>query len=110
MAFGFNLGKKGNGLGLLLPALLGGAIGVFLFKMQSDKQMAEMETKVKSAAQQELMRGGLSNSLWLSYNTVPYFLHNLPTTTEWNPENLQFSGSISDAGNGYTFAMPKSAM
>ena len=104
MAFG----KKINGLNLLLPAVIGGAIGIFLFKMQSDKQIQDLQAKAVAAKTQE--RGGLSDSLYLSYNTVPYFLHNLPTTTEWNPENLQFSGSISDAGNGYTFAMPKSAM
>jgi hypothetical protein len=102
--------KKLNGLNLLLPAVLGGAIGIFLFKMQSDKQIAEAEAKVKAATVAEAARGGLSTSQILSYNTTPYFLHNLPTTTEWNPENLSFSGSISDAGYGYTFAMPKSAM
>ena len=101
---------KLNGMNLLLPAVLGGAIGVFLYKMQADKQMEQLQTQVKAAAAQDMSRGGLSNSLYLSYNTVPYFLHNLPTTTEWNPENLSFSGSISDAGYGYTFAMPKSAM
>lgn len=107
MALG--LGKKGGGLELLVPALIGGAIGVFLFKMQSDKEMAALEARVKAEAAAQ-MRGGLSDSLFLSYNTTPFFLHNLPTTTEWNPESLQFSGSISDAGNGYTFVIPKSAM
>jgi hypothetical protein len=102
--------KKGNGLSMLLPAVIGGAIGIFLFKMQSDKQMQTLQSQVKAAQAIESQRGGLSNSLYLSYNTVPYFLHNLPTTTEWNPENLSFSGSISDAGNGYAFVIPKSAM
>lgn len=110
MAFGLG-GKGTSGLtGLLLPALVGGAIGVFLFKMQSDKKMQEMQAQMASQAAAQETRGALSNSLYLSYNTVPYFLDKLPTTTEWNPENLQFSGSISDAGNGYTFVIPKSAM
>lgn len=104
------LGIKSNGLGMLLPALIGAGLGVFLFKMNSDKQVAELQAKVNAAAAAEQMRGGLSDSLYLSYNTVPYFLHNLPTTSEWNPENLSFSGSISDAGYGYTYAIPKSAM
>lgn len=107
MAFGL---KKINGLNMLLPAVIGGAIGIFLFKMQSDKQIQDLQAKAAVAAKMEQTRGGLSNSLYLSYNTVPYFLHNLPTTTEWNPENLQFSGSISDAGKGYEFVIPKSAM
>lgn len=101
---------KGKGLDLLVPALLGAGIGVVLFKMHSDKQIADLEAKVKAAVANDAIRGGLSNSLWLSYNTVPFFLHNLPTTSEWNPENLQFSGSISDAGKGYTYVIPKSAM
>ena len=78
--------------------------------MHADKQVATVQQAAKAAAVQDTMRGALSNSLYLSYNTVPYFLDKLPTTTEWNPENLQFSGSISDAGNGYTFVIPKSAM
>jgi hypothetical protein len=102
--------KFGNVSNLLLPVVIGGAIGVFLYKMQADKQVQELESRVKAATVAQTMRGGLSDSLYLSYNTVPYFLHNLPITTEWNPENLQFSGSISDAGKGYTFAIPKSAM
>jgi len=103
-------GIKTNGLNMLLPAVIGGAIGIFLFKMQSDKQVQDLQSQVKAAQANEMQRGGLSNSLYLSYNTTPYFLHNLPTTTEWNPENLSFSGSISDAGKGYEFVMPKSAM
>ena len=106
MRLGKNLGGVTN---LLLPAVIGGAIGIFLFKMQSDKQLAAVEARAKAAAAQQ-ERGGLSNSLYLSYNTVPYFLHALPTTSEWNPENLSFSGSISDAGKGYEFVIPKSAM
>ena len=102
--------KLGNGLSQLLPLLLGAGAGVLIYKMHADKQVATAESKVRAAASQEMSRGALSNSLYLSYNTVPYFLDKLPTTTEWNPENLQFSGSISDAGNGYTFVIPKSAM
>lgn len=107
----FKLGGKGQGLNLLLPGLLGAAIGVFLFKMQSDKSMEETHAKIRAQAMAEAIKGnGLSNSQILSYNTVPFFLHNLSTVSEWNPENLQFSGSISDAGNGYTYVIPKSAM
>jgi hypothetical protein len=104
--------KLGNGLTSLLPLVLGAGVGVFLYKMHSDKELAAANAKAKAAAavQEVASRGGLSNSLYLSYNTVPYFLDKLPNTTEWNPENLQFSGSISDAGNGYTFVIPKSAM
>ena len=103
--------KLGNSLTSLLPLLLGAGVGVFLYKMHSDKQVAAAEAAVRSAvAAESMQRGTLSNSLYLSYNTVPYFLDKLPTTTEWNPENLQFSGSISDAGNGYSFVIPKSAM
>ena len=101
---------KLGGLTSLLPLLLGAGAGVFLYKMHADKEAAVVQSKVKAAAAQDMMRGALSNSLYLSYNTVPYFLDKLPSTTEWNPENLQFSGSISDAGNGYTFVIPKSAM
>ena len=102
--------KLGNGISQLLPLLLGAGVGVLLYKMHADKQVATVQSAAKAAAVQDTMRGALSNSLYLSYNTVPYFLDKLPTTTEWNPENLQFSGSISDAGNGYTFVIPKSAM
>lgn len=101
---------KLGGLTSLLPLLLGAGAGVLLYKMHADKEAAVVQSKVKAAAAQDMMRGALSNSLYLSYNTVPYFLDKLPSTTEWNPENLQFSGSISDAGNGYTFVIPKSAM
>lgn len=107
--FGINTSGKG-GLSMLLPALIGGAIGVFLFKMQADKETEAKIAAVRAQAMAESARGGLSDSLYLSYNTVPFFLGNLPTTSEWNPENLQFSGSISDAGNGYSFVIPKSAM
>lgn len=104
------MAKGGNGLGLIIPAILGAGVGVLLFKMQSDKKVAELEAQVRAATANEMVRGALSNSVWLSYNTVPYFLDKLPTTTEWNPENLKFSGSISDAGYGYTFVIPKSVM
>jgi hypothetical protein len=102
--------KLGTGLTSLLPLLLGAGVGVLIYKMHADKQVASVQQAAKAAAVQDTMRGALSNSLYLSYNTVPYFLDKLPTTTEWNPENLQFSGSISDAGNGYTYVIPKSAM
>jgi hypothetical protein len=106
----YNMVKGFNGLNYLLPAVIGAGIGVFLFKMQSDKEVQRLQASVAAAQAAQQTRGGLSNSLWLSYNTTPYFLDKLPTTTEWNPENLNFSGSISDAGFGYTFVIPKSAM
>lgn len=100
---------KSNGLALLLPAVIGAGIGVFLFKMQSDKEMEQLRAQMAAAQAASMQRGGLSNSVWLSYNTVPYFLDKLPTTTEWNPENLNFQGSINNT-TGYAFVIPKSAM
>ena len=100
------LNMKGNGLGMLLPVVIGGAIGVFAYKtifekMEQEKAMKQYAAKM---AVQAAPKG--SQAIDLSYNTVPYT--ELTSTTEWNPEDLNFSGSISSAGKGYTFVVPYS--
>jgi hypothetical protein len=99
---GFNL-IGGKGLGSLVPIVIGGAIGVFAYKTIFEK--AEQERLLKDAARATAMaqmpKG--NSAIDLSYNTVPYT--ELTSTTEWNPENLDFSGSISRA---YTFVVPYS--
>jgi hypothetical protein len=101
---GFNLLGSGKGLGTLIPVVIGGAIGVFAYKTIFEK--AEQEKLLKDAARATAMtqmaQGG-SQAIDLSYNTVPYT--ELTSTTEWNPEDLNFSGSISRA---YTFVTPYS--
>ena len=101
----FNL--NGKGLGMLLPVVIGGAIGVFAYKTIFEKTETDKLLKAH-AAQMAALRGASTSSqaIDLSYNTIPYT--ELTSTTEWNPEALRFSGSISDAGNGYTFSVPYS--
>lgn len=100
---------KLGGLNLLLPAVIGGVVGMYLYKMHADK---ETQAKIMQATQaatrditNEVLQAGL-NSNGGRYNTTPYF--ELAATTEWNPEELKFSGSISDAGKGYELVMPYS--
>jgi hypothetical protein len=106
MAKGFNLG--GKGLGMLIPVVIGGAIGVFAYKTIFEKAEQEklLQQAAAAASSQQRMLGSGSQAIDLSYNTVPYT--ELTSTTEWNPEDLNFSGSISTAGKGFELTVPYS--
>ena len=95
-----------KGLGMLLPVVVGGAIGVFAYKtifekMEQEKVMKEYARKM---AMENMPKGDAA--IDLSYNTLPYT--ELTSTTEWNPEDLNFSGSISTAGKGFELTVPYS--
>ena len=95
--------KGKSAVGMLLPVVIGGAIGVFAYKTIFEKAEQDKLMKQYAATQaaQALPKGNAA--IDLSYNTVPYT--ELTSTTEWNPEDLNFSGSISRA---YTFVTPYS--
>lgn len=100
--------KGGKGLGMLIPVVVGGAIGVFAYKTIFEKAEQDRllkEYAMKSLAQQKASGAG-SQAIDLSYNTIPYT--ELTSTTEWNPEDLNFSGSISTAGKGFELTVPYS--
>lgn len=110
----FGIGKGKNGTGLLLPIIAGGLVGIIGYKMflepkEIDKKLQEQSKALMQNPDyvNEVLTFGI-NSNAFRYNTTPYIQPG--STTEWNPENLNLSGSISDAGNGYTFSVPKSAI
>lgn len=100
-------GKKSTGLDTLLPIIIGGVVGVIGYSLYMQK---EFEQKLALAKEQAMQQSQVSESDIISsglrWNTTPYIERS--STTEWNPENLKLSGSISDAGYGYVFAVPRS--
>lgn len=110
----FGIGKSKNGTGLLLPIIAGGLVGIIGYKMflepkEIDKRLQKQSKELMTNPDyvNQVLEFGI-NLHPHRYNTTPYIQPG--STTEWNPENLSLSGSISDAGNGYTFSVPKSAI
>lgn len=110
----FGIGKGKNGTGLLIPIIAGGLVGVIGYKLFLEPKEIDKRLQAQSKAlmqnpdfANQVLELGINSNTW-RYNTTPYIQPG--STTEWNPENLSLSGSISDAGNGYTFSVPKSAI
>lgn len=105
---------KGNATGYLIPAAVGIGLGAAVYKFffepaEIEKQLAAQRAML--AQNQDFVNEVLDLGINMHvgrYNTTPYIQPG--STTEWNPENLNLSGSISDAGNGYTYVVPRSAI